>query len=74
MGAVIITAGFALQQVLLIIFGALALLMNLRPRAIDPGLAPMSRLHVSMSAFSFMSTVAAYAVLLRHFMTYVAAT
>lgn len=70
MGLIIVAAGFAIEQVLLIIFGALSLLMNLRPRTIDPGLEPMSRLHVSMSAFSFMSTVAAYAVLLRHFMAF----
>ena len=70
MGAIIVATGFALEQVLLMIFGALALIMNIRPRTIDLGLAPMSRLHVSMSAFSFMATVAAYAVLLRHFLTF----
>jgi len=70
MGVAIIAGGFALQQVLLVIFGGLALLMNVRPRSIDPGLEPMSRLHVSMSAFGFMSVVAAYAVLLRHFLTF----
>ena len=69
-GALIIWACIAMEQVLLVIFGGLALLMNLRARKIDPGLHPMSRLHVSMSAFSFMSVVAAYAVLLRHFMTF----
>ena len=69
MGVLIVAAGFALEQVLLVIFGALALLMNLRPRTIDQGLVPMSRLQVSISAFSFMSVVAAYAVLLRHFIT-----
>jgi Zn-dependent protease len=70
MGAGIILAGFAIEQVLLVIFGALALLMNIRPRTIDHGLQPMTRLQVSISAFSFMSVVAAYAVLLRHFMTF----
>lgn len=70
MGLLIVAGGFAIEQVLLVIFGALTLVMNLRPRAIDPGLQPMKRLHVSMSAFSFMATVAAYAVLLRHFMTF----
>lgn len=70
MGALIIGAGIALEQVLLIIFGGLALLMNYKPRTIDLGLEPMSRLHVSMSAFSFMATLAAHTVLLRHFMTY----
>jgi Zn-dependent protease len=70
MGAAIVLAGFEIEQVLLIIFGALALVMNIRPRTIDHGLEPLSRLSVSISAFSFMSVVAAYAVLLRHFMTF----
>ncbi len=68
MGAAIIVWGFAIEQVLLVIFGALAMVLNLRPRKIDPGLSPMSRLSVSISAFSFMSVLAAYAVLIRHFM------
>jgi Zn-dependent protease len=70
MGAAIMAAGLAIEQVLLVIFGGLALLMNVRRRTIDPGLQPMSSLHVAMSAFGFMSVLAAYAVLLRHFMTY----
>jgi Zn-dependent protease len=70
MGALIIVAGFAIEQVLLVIFGALALIMNLRRRTIDHGLEPMSRLAVSISAFGFMSVIGAYAVLLRHFMTF----
>jgi Zn-dependent protease len=69
-GLLIVAAGFAVEQVLLIIFGLLALVMNIRPRTIDTGLVPMSSLHVSMSAFSFMSVLGAYAVLLRHFMTF----
>lgn len=69
-GLLIVAGGFLIEQVLLIIFGLLALLMNIRPRTIDPGLEPMSRLQVVISAFSFMSVLAAYAVLLRHFMTY----
>lgn len=70
MAGLIMLAGFALEQVLLIVFGGLALLLNARRRSIDPGLHPMSRLAVSISAFGFMSVIAAYAVLLRHFMTY----
>ncbi len=69
-GLLIIAGGFMIEQVLLVIFGLLALLMNVRPRTIDPGLDPMPRLQVSISAFSFMSVLAAYAVLLRHFLTY----
>lgn len=70
MGAAIVITGFAIEQVLLVIFGALALLLNIRRRTIDVGLEPMSRLAVSISAFSYMSVMAAYAVLLRHFMTF----
>jgi hypothetical protein len=70
MGAAIIVWGFAIEQVLLVIFGVLALVLNLRPRTIDPGLSPMSRLGVSISAFGFMSVLAAYAVLIRHFMSF----
>ena len=69
-GAVIFATGFFIEQVLLVIFGAMALIMNIRKRTIDVGLEPMSRLSISISAFSFMSVLAAYAVLLRHFMTF----
>ena len=50
------------------IFGGLALLMNIRTRIIDHGLQPLSRLQVTISAFGFMSVVAAYAGLLRFFL------
>ncbi len=66
MGLVIMAAGWQMNQVLLIIFGALAVTVNLRPRTIDGGLVPMSSLEVTISAFSYMSVLAAYAVLLRY--------
>ncbi len=69
-GAAIIASGFLIEQVLLVIFGGLALIVNLRQRNIDPGVKPMSRLAVSISGFAFMSVVAAYAVLLRHLSIY----
>jgi Zn-dependent protease len=65
-GLAIVAAGFAVHQVLLIIFGALAVFVNIRPRMIDANLVPLSRLQIAISAFGFMSTVAAYAVLLRY--------
>jgi Zn-dependent protease len=67
-GAAIIAAGFYLQQVLFVIFGLLAVIVNLRPRTIDPGIEPLSRLQVVISAFAFMSIVAAYAVQIRYLM------
>lgn len=67
-GAAIVAAGFAFEQVLLVVFGALAVFANLRPRRIDPGLEPMSRLQISISAFGFMATAAAYVVLFEYFL------
>ena len=65
-GVLIILVGWYAELALLIIFGGIAILANLRPRTIDGGLAPLSFLQVSISAFGFMSVVAAYAVLLRY--------
>jgi Zn-dependent protease len=67
-GAAIIAAGFYLEQVLFVVFGLLAVFVNLRPRTIDPGVEPLSRLQVVISAFAFMSIVAAYAVQIRYLM------
>lgn len=69
-GAAIAGAGFLIEQVLLVVFGGVALVANLRKRKIDSGVRPMSRLAVTISAFSFMSVLAAYVVLFRHFMTF----
>ena len=65
-GIAIAIAGWQLQQVLLVIFGGLAVVANLRRRNIDAGLTPMPSLQVTISAFAFMAVVAAYAVLLRY--------
>ena len=67
-GLAIVIAGWYAEQVLLIIFGGLAVLANIRTRTIDPGLEPLSRLQVVISAFGFMSVLAAYAVLMRFFL------
>jgi Zn-dependent protease len=65
-GALIAMAGWRAEMVLLVIFGGLAVAVNLRPRTIDPGLAPLTSLQVTIAAFGFMSVVAAYAGLLRY--------
>ena len=65
-GIAIAAVGWQAKLVLLIIFGGLAIVANLRPRTIDAGLAPMSSLEVTISAFGFMSVLAAHAVLLRY--------
>jgi Zn-dependent protease len=66
-GAAIAAIGWQIEQVLLLVFGGVAILANLRPRIIDPGLEPLSRLQVSIAAFAFMAIVGAYAVLIRFF-------
>ena len=65
-GVAVAGIGLYAHLALLTIFGGIAILANLRPRMIDSGLAPLSSLQVTISAFGFMSVVAAYAVLLRY--------
>lgn len=64
-GTAIIVTGFYFEQILLVVFGLLAVLVNIRPRRIDPGIEPLSRLQVVISSFAFVSIVAAYAVQIR---------
>ncbi|NJM29574.1 MAG: hypothetical protein HC855_05250 [Rhizobiales bacterium] len=66
-GVTIAVIGWQIEQVLLLIFGFVAVVANLKPRIIDPGLEPLSRLQVSISAFAFMAIVGAYSVLIRFF-------
>ena len=69
-GAVIIVAGFAFKLVLLMIFGGLAVVANIRPRTIDAGLEQLSFLQVTISAFGFVAVVAAYAALLPYLLAH----
>lgn len=66
-GGLILVAGFAFEQVLLVVFGALAVFANLPRRRIDAGLEPMSSLQISISTFGFVATVSAYVVLFEFF-------
>ncbi|MBI2718011.1 MAG: hypothetical protein HY245_05715 [Rhizobiales bacterium] len=65
-GGAIALAGWMGELVLLLVFGFVAVVANLKARTIDRGLAPLSVLQVAISSFGFMSVVAAYAVLLRY--------
>ncbi len=69
-GALIINMGFSMEQVILIIFGGLAILANLKDRTIDAGLKPLSTLQMSIAAFAYVAMAAAYITLLRHFLAY----
>jgi Zn-dependent protease len=66
-GAAICGIGLLMSQIVLVIFGGLAILANLRPRTIDHGLAPLTTLGLSISAFGYVAIVAAHISLLRFF-------
>ena len=65
MGALITLAGWFGEMMLLLIFGGISILANLRPRRIDHGLKPLTLLQVTITAFDYMAIVAAYAAILR---------
>jgi Zn-dependent protease len=68
-GAVIVGAGLYFQQVVLLVFGGISILANIRPRLIDQGLTPLSFLQVAISAFGYMAIVTAYLAVLRFFLS-----
>jgi Zn-dependent protease len=59
-GLLIIAAGLYWSFVLLVLFGGIAIVLNLRTRNIDHGLIPLSRLQVTTSLFCYCFLVAAY--------------
>jgi Zn-dependent protease len=59
-GAIIAAAGWFLREPILLAFGGIAIAANLRPRAVDRGLAPLSRLQLCISVFGFVAIVAVY--------------
>ena len=63
-GALIVAAGLYYEQIVLLIFGGISILANIKPRLIDHGLKPLSPLQVAISAFGFISIVAAYITIL----------
>ena len=66
-GGLICGLGLLMSQIVLLIFGGLAILANLKPRKIDHGLAPLSTLGLSISAFGYVAIVAAHVSFLRFF-------
>jgi Zn-dependent protease len=59
-GLAIAATGLVMSQIILVIFGGLAILFNFKDRKIDPGLQPLSSLQVSIASFGYVSLVAAY--------------
>ncbi len=69
-GVAIAATGFFLHQIILVIFGGLAILANMRGRAIDAGLQPLTRLQFVTSVLAYVAMTAAYVLLLRYFLVY----
>jgi Zn-dependent protease len=63
-GVLIVAVGFYYEQVILLIFGGISVLANIKPRLIDHGLGALSSLQVAISAFGFTAIVAAYITIL----------
>jgi Zn-dependent protease len=63
-GLAIAALGFAASQIVLIIFGVIAIAMNFRKRSIDAGLASMSRWQVGASLAGYLGIIVGYIGLL----------
>ena len=72
-GLVLLIVGNHLNQVLLMIFGGIAIIANIRNRTIDAGLTRLSTLQVCISFFGYAALVSAYVTMLRLYMSGAAA-
>jgi Zn-dependent protease len=66
-GGILIAIGVAMSQLLLMIFGGVAILFNIKARVIDAGLEPLTRMQVVITFFSYVCMVGAYITLLKHY-------
>jgi Zn-dependent protease len=66
-GLAIMGIGIFYEQIAILIFGGLAVLANLKPRQIDSGQTPITRLQVCISAFSYAAIAAGHIALLQIF-------
>ena len=66
-GAIIVAIGFHYSQFILVLFGGMAILANLKSRNIDAGLVPLSTLQLCITAFGYVAITAGHITLLRYF-------
>ena len=66
-GAVIVLAGLYFSQIIIVIFGGIAILANLKSRTIDAGMQPLSTLQVCISFFGYVAILTAYLELAQFF-------
>jgi Zn-dependent protease len=69
-GVLIGALGFYHEQIGLVLFGATAILANIKPRKIDHGLIPLSSLQVCIAAFGYVAIMAAHIKLLQIFISH----
>lgn len=67
-GLLIVSAGLYYEQIILLIFGGISILANIKPRLIDHGLKPLSSLQVTISALGFVAIVSTYIATLLYFL------
>ena len=66
-GTLIVAGGLLISQIIVVIFGGIAILANIKNRTIDAGLKPLSTLQVSISLFGYVAMLTAYLELVRFF-------
>ncbi len=69
-GVTLVAAGLYYEQIGLVLFGATAILANIKPRKIDHGLIPLSTLQVCIATFGYVSITAAHVKLLQIFISH----
>lgn len=69
-GMLIAGVGLLLHQLVLVMFGGVAILANIRERRIDAGLVPLSRLQIAITIFAYVAMIGAYISLLKYYTSY----
>jgi Zn-dependent protease len=66
-GLAIAGLGFAIDQIVLVLFGAMAAIVNLKPRQIDSGQTPLTSLQVSLTGLGYCAVGVSHLTLLNFF-------
>lgn len=69
-GLVLAIVGFYMSQLLLVIFGGIAIMFNIKDRTIDAGLVPLTRMQIVVTLWSYVCMVTAYITLLRYYLVW----
>jgi Zn-dependent protease len=69
-GVLIASLGFSFDQFILVVFGGLAIIANLKVRKIDAGLKSLSTVQVWICAFGYAAIIAAHFALLQYLLVH----